>query len=85
MAKAKKVIGAGPTCKCTPGGFVWIVLGAIILALGFFALIKGLMLQWQEGANWIQAGVWYAVGFLVLFIGKCVKMKGCVGCPVHRV
>ena len=84
MAKAKRVTGAGPTCKCTPGGFVWLVIGVIILALGFYALVKGIWMQWNQGADWLQAGIWYAIGFLVMCIGKVVKMKGCAGCQVHK-
>ena len=27
-----KVMGGGATCKCTPGGYVWLVIGVIVLA-----------------------------------------------------
>lgn len=84
MAKARKVTMAEPTCKCTPGGFVWLVIGVIIFALGFYSVVKGLMMQWTAGADWLNAGIWYAIGFLVICIGKVVKMKGCSGCPVHK-
>lgn len=79
-----KVVGGGATCKCTPGGFVWLIIGVIVLAIGFWALIKGVQMQWNAGGlfSWMIV-FWYALGFLVLCIGKMVKMKGCSGCPVH--
>jgi len=84
MAKMK-VISGGMTCKCTPGGFAWLILGVIVLALGFWALIKGLMMQWGGSMDWMRIAFWYALGFLVLCIGKMVKMKGCSGCPAHSM
>ncbi len=85
MAKMK-VMGGGMTCKCTPGGFVWLIIGVIVLALGFWAVVKGLQMQWEMRSmfNWMIA-FWYALGFLVICIGKMIKMKGCSGCPAHSV
>lgn len=79
MAK-KKVVKAGPGCSCSPASFIWLIIGVIILALGFFALVKGINMQWVGGADWLNAGIWYAIGFLVLCIGKCVKARGCKTC-----
>ncbi len=80
MAKMMKVMGGGPTCKCTPGGLVWLVLGVIVLALGFWAVIKGLMLQWSGSMDWMRIAFWYAVGFLVICVGKVLKCKACPMC-----
>lgn len=78
-----KMIGA--TCKCTPAGIAWLIVGVIVLALGFLAFIKGLMIQWGGSTDWMSITFWYALGFLVMCIGKMIKMKGCTSCPVHRM
>lgn len=75
-----KVMGSGPTCKCTPGSFVWLVLGVIVLALGFWAVIKGLMMQWGGSVDWMRIAFWYALGFLVICFGKVLKCKACPTC-----
>lgn len=82
MAKMK-VMGSGPTCKCTPGGFVWLIIGVIVLALGVWSFVKGLMIQWSGSMDWMRIAFWYALGLLVICIGKMIKMKGCSGCPAH--
>jgi len=86
MAKMK-VIGGGATCKCTPGGFVWLVLGVIVMALGVWAFVKGLMLQWNPGTtlDWMRIAFWYALGLLVACIGRMIKWKGCSSCPMHSM
>ena len=83
MAKMK-IMGSGATCKCTPGGFVWLIIGVIVIGLGAFSFVKGLMQQWGDPqANWMHVVFWYALGLLVVCIGKMVKMKGCSSCPAH--
>lgn len=81
MAKAM----GGMTCKCTPAGFLWLIIGVIVLAFGLWSLVKGLMMQWQGSMDWLRIAFWYALGFLILCIGKIIKMKGCASCPAHRM
>lgn len=84
MAKMK-VMGGGATCKCTPGGFVWLVIGVIVLALGVWAFVKGFMMQWSGSMDWMRIAFWYALGLLVACIGKMIKLKGCSSCPAHSM
>ncbi|MEM4240321.1 MAG: hypothetical protein QXM31_03695 [Candidatus Woesearchaeota archaeon] len=70
-------------CKCTPGGFVWMVIGVIVMALGVWAFVNGLRMQWSGSLEWIKVSFWYALGLLVVCIGKMIKIKGCSSCPVH--
>jgi hypothetical protein len=79
MAKMK-IMGGGPSCTCTPGSFVWLVIGVIIVALGIWAGVKGLMMQWGGSMDWMRIAFWYALGLLVICIGKVVKCKACPSC-----
>lgn len=79
-----KVISGGATCKCTPGGYAWLVIGVIVMALGLWSVLKGVQAQWEMRSMfdwWVIT--WYAVGLLVLWIGKTLKCKGCGSCPMH--
>ena len=80
MAKKLKVTGSGNTCKCTPGSLIWLIIGVIVVALGLWSLIKGLALQWTGGAELTKVVFWYALGILVLSIGKIFKRKACASC-----
>lgn len=80
MAKMMKVMGGGPTCTCSPKSFVWLVIGVIVIALGFWAVIKGLMMQWGGSMDWMRIAMWYAIGLLVMCIGKGFKCKACPAC-----
>ena len=79
MAKMK-VTGSGPTCKCTPGSLVWLVVGVIVVALGIWSVIKGLMLQWSGAGDLTRIVFWYALGLLVICIGRVFKCKACAAC-----
>lgn len=79
MAKMMKM-GDGEKCTCGPGSFVWLILGVIIIALGVWAFIKGLMMQWSGSMDWMRIAFWYALGLLVAGIGKMVKCKACYHC-----
>ncbi len=74
---------AKAVCKCTPAGFVWLVIGVIVMALGVWSFVKGLQMQWSGSIDWIKVSFWYALGILVLCIGRIIKRKGCSTCPVH--
>ncbi|MEM2916493.1 MAG: hypothetical protein QXT19_04010 [Candidatus Woesearchaeota archaeon] len=76
---------AKAVCKCTPGGFVWMVIGVIVMALGVWAFVKGLGMQWSGSLDWIKVSFWYALGILVFCIGRMIKLKGCTNCPVHGI
>ncbi len=79
MAKMMKM-GSGEKCTCGPGSFVWLILGVIIVALGIWTFIKGLMMQWGGSTDWMRIAFWYALGLLVAKIGKMVKCKACYHC-----
>ena len=70
-AASKPSMSKSETCGCTcgPGGLVWMVLGVIACALGLFALVNGVLLQWN-GGNWLNVAIWYAAGLFVVGLGK---------------
>ena len=80
-AKGMKVTGAGPTCKCTPAGLVWLVIGVVVVALGLWAIIKAIQMQWGAGGafSW-NLIFWYSLGLIVLLVGKMLKCKACPAC-----
>jgi len=87
IVMAKKGIGMKESAKCVcgPKNVVWMLVAVVIFAVGFWVLIEGLQAQWGSGsgnANWLTLLVWYAVAFLVLWIGKLCKWKS-MSCPVH--
>ena len=75
---------SGMKCTCSPAGLFWLVLGAIVLAVGVWLFVAGIRMQWDGGA-WLSTLVWYAAGIFVLGLGKMLKWKGCTGCPVHKM
>jgi len=79
MAKMQ-VMGGGAVCKCTPGSVVWLIIGVIVIALGIWSFVKGLMIQWSGSMDWMRIAFWYALGLLVMVIGKIVKCKACPAC-----
>lgn len=79
MAKMMKM-GSGEKCTCTPGSFVWMILGVIVIALGVWSFVKGLMMQWNGSVDWMRIAFWYGLGLLVIGIGKMVKCKACPHC-----
>ena len=76
-----KMMG-GDKCTCTPANFLWMVIAAIVMGVGLWLLIGGLQGQWQ-GGTWQTVLTWYALGFLVMGIGKMFKHKSSGMCPVH--
>lgn len=66
-------------CNCN---LLYMVLGALVLGLGVFLFVKGLLLQWNNMGGWMPV-VWYAVGILVMCVGKVLKLKGCGSCSAH--
>lgn len=74
---------AKSVCKCTAGSFVWLVIGVIVMALGIWSVVKGLHMQWAGSLDWMKVSFWYALGLLVLCIGRMIKCKGASSCPAH--
>ena len=70
-------------CECTPAGFLWLAIGALVVGLGLWSIVKGFMMQ-QANMGWMNVILWYGIGVFVMCIGKVVKKKGCEGCPTHR-
>ena len=80
MVKAKVISGGGPSCKCTPGSLLWLVIGVIIVALGIWAAVKGFVLQFNGSMDWMRIVFWYALGLLVMCVGRVFKCKACASC-----
>lgn len=70
-------------CTCGPANFLWLIIAVIVMGVGLWLLVNGLQGQWSGVDTWQITLTWYAVGFLVLGIGKMFKHKSCGGCPVH--
>jgi hypothetical protein len=79
MAKMK-IVSGGATCKCTPGSYAWLIIGVIVVALGVWAFVKGLASQLTGGTDWMNIAFWYALGLLIIGIGKVIKCKACPAC-----
>ncbi|HSU73094.1 MAG TPA: hypothetical protein VLJ21_04575 [Candidatus Binatia bacterium] len=77
MAKSMSMAG----CTCGPGSIVAGIIAAVVLGIGLWSIIGGIQAQWG-GASWKSVLVWYAVGFIVLGVGKMIKRKA-MSCPVH--
>lgn len=78
MAKSKMDWSMGQ-CQCGPHSILWMVLGAVAMGLGLWAIVSGIQMQWGGGA-WLNTLLWYAVGFLLLGFGKSLKWKSCAHC-----
>ncbi len=68
-------------CTCTPASFIWVIVASVIMGVGLWLLVGGLQGQWG-GASWSSVLLWYALGFIVMGIGKMVKKKAMMW-PVH--
>jgi len=70
---------SGMKCTCGPASFIWMILAVVVMGVGLWFLVGGLQSQWT-GGSWQSVVVWYAIGFLVLGIGKMLKWKSCAHC-----
>jgi hypothetical protein len=61
------------------------IIGVIVMGIGLWFLIGGLQVQWTGSASWQLAISWYAIGFLIMALGKMAKHKGCGYCPAHSM
>jgi len=78
MAK-RKAASKGMKCECSAGGLVWLAIGALVIGLGFWAIVKGFLMQ-QGGAGLVSAVLWYGIGIFVWCFGKGFKRKACSTC-----
>lgn len=83
MAKKAKAMPAAK-CSCTPANFIWVIIAVLIMGIGLWFLVGGVQGQWSGDQTWQVAIIWYALGFLILGIGKMFKWKACSRCSVHR-
>lgn len=73
-------------CTCSPGGFLKMVLAAILLAVGTYFVVWGLWGQWNavlSRLGWWQLMLYYALGFLAWMLGKSMKKAAMMGCALH--
>ena len=80
MAKGKMEM-MGCECRCGPGGLFKMVLAAILMAVGLYFGLMGLMWQWSGSADWLPIMALYALGLFGLHLGKV--MKKMAACPMH--
>ena len=73
----------GMTCTCGPSNFGWMILAAVLFAIGLYFVVWGVYTQWT-GGDWLTAMVWSAIGFLVFMLGKMAKWKAYC-CPAHAM
>ena len=80
---AKKVMMGGATCNCGPANFIWMIIAAVVLAVGLYVLVMALQTQWSGGTPFVNVAAWYALGFIIVTFGKMAKMKAMCSCPAH--
>ena len=80
-----KMMGKGPTCSCGPGNFLWMVIAAVVLAVGVYVFVMALQAQWSGSATFVNVALWYALGVLIITFGKMAKWKSCSGCSAHQM
>ncbi|PIN74765.1 hypothetical protein COV18_06100 [Candidatus Woesearchaeota archaeon CG10_big_fil_rev_8_21_14_0_10_37_12] len=73
---------AAPTCApeaCGPKCIILVLIAILLTAGGLWMLVAGWQMQ-TAGFVWSQVTLWYAGGFLLWCIAKCIKMKACGKC-----
>jgi len=83
MPKSAKM-GEGK-CSCSP---VWMIISAIVMAVGIFLLVQGFVTQLQLQGSWDSSDLTWAVGYyfvgvLLIGAGKILKWKACSCCSAH--
>lgn len=83
MPKSAKM-GEGK-CSCSP---VWMIISAIVMAVGIFLLVQGFVTQLQLQGSWDSSDLtwtvgYYFVGVLLIGAGKILKWKACSCCSAH--
>lgn len=82
MAKKKKVVQSAMKCECTPASYGWLVLSAVAAAIGLYAIVQGINMQWgtMRPGMWMNTVLWYTGGVFVLCIACAWKKKVCPTC-----
>ncbi len=75
----------GERCACNPG---WMILSAIVIAIGAFLAIQGFVMQLSLQGVWDMSSVawilgYYFVGVLLVGAGKILKWRAGCMCPAH--
>ncbi|MBI4894465.1 MAG: hypothetical protein HY833_01880 [Candidatus Aenigmarchaeota archaeon] len=81
MGKSEK----GEKCSCNP---VWMIVSAIVMAVGLFLVVQGFVSQLQLQGSLESTGLswtigYYFVGILLIGAGKVMKLKACACCSAH--
>lgn len=82
MAKSMKNMDMSMMCaqsSCGPRCIISGVLAAAAAAAGLWMLVAGVMMQ-SGGQPLLNNILWYAGGFLLWGVAKCIKMKACSVC-----
>ena len=79
MAKKSMEMNMCPTASCGPKCIVSGILSAVAAAAGLWVIVSGVMMQTQM-MPWMNTLLWYAGGFLLMGVAKCIKMKACGMC-----
>lgn len=74
----------GPACTCGPSTLLWLVVAAVVMAIGFYVAVMTVKAQWMGMATFVQSAVWYALAFIILAFGKMAKWKAATGCILHK-
>ena len=69
MAKSGK-------CECN---WFMMILGVVVMAVGLWLVVKAFFMQGQPSSDMWMTMIYYAIGILVLCVGKIFKHKGCCG------
>ncbi len=80
---AKKIMVSEEKCTCGPANVLWMIIAVVVLSIGLWLLINGIMEQWKgiAGSAMMVIG-WYIGAVLVLWLGKMCKWKS-MGCKAH--
>ena len=68
-----------PPGQCGPKCIVLGLVGAAAAGLGLWLVVAGFLKQ-SAGMTLTSAWMWYAGGFLVFGVAKCIKKKACGMC-----
>ncbi len=79
-----KIIRRGKTCSCGPVSFLWMLIAAAVYAVGTYVLVMAVQTQWLGVGDFVSVAPWYAVGFVILLVGKITKWKAVEGCEAHK-
>ena len=79
MAKGKTCT----SCSCGPVNFIWMLIAAVVMAIGLYALVMAVQQQWMGSWPFLNVALWYALAFVIFGFGKLAKWKSAEGCDAH--